>query len=222
MKGDINFNFRINKKIGLFLLAGISLFATADFVSMIDVKSAGGVIVDGKTDEEIKELILETMPVGSVTFRMDAVNPSTIYGGTWTLLKQGVAIEIGDGTAQSGVSFGENTPSVPLVAHSHTMNHDHSSATTNTDTHNHGLRSGNNDAMDHYYKLSRNRGIPGINPSENQGGYTASTALMQNDSHNHTVDLPNYTGNTGYSGTSSPSIDVRSERISINVWKRTG
>lgn len=36
MKGDIN--LKINKKIGLGLIAAVSLFAMADFVSLVDHK----------------------------------------------------------------------------------------------------------------------------------------------------------------------------------------
>lgn len=209
LKGDINFNFKINKKIGLLLVGFASLFATADFVSLVDTKAAGGIVIEK-----------ETMTVGSVVFRMDNVNPSTIYGGTWQLITGDATLTFGDGSSQSGIPTGENDPIVPIVAHSHSMNHDHPAATTNTDTHNHGVRSGVADAMDHYYKLNRNRAFAGINPSEGLGGFTSSTGLVANDSHNHTVDLPNYTGNTGVTGVSDATLNVRGQRIAINVWKR--
>ncbi len=52
MKGDLN--FKINKKIGLLLVATISLFATAEYVSLVDARSAGGIVVDGMTDDLAK------------------------------------------------------------------------------------------------------------------------------------------------------------------------
>lgn len=165
----------------------------------------------------------ETTSIGSIVLRIDAVNPADIYGGTWELIREDATFGFGDGSDySSAVAVGDNDPTVPLPEHSHTMNHDHPSVNTNTDTHNHGLRGGNNDAMDHYYRLNRNRGIAGINPSEGQSGYTSSTTLMSNDSHSHSVNLPNYTGNTGNAGQSNATLDVRGKRLMVNVWKRIG
>lgn len=112
MKGDIT--FKINKKIGLGLIGALSLFATADFVSMVDVKSSGGIVVEK-----------ETMIIGSVVFRMDDVNPADIYGGTWNLITGDSTLAFGDGTNQNGLALGNNEPLVPLVKHNHGMDHGH-------------------------------------------------------------------------------------------------
>jgi hypothetical protein len=86
MKGDINFNFKINKKIALISVLSMGFYAFADYVSLIDTKSSGGIIVtSGVTEDEmnaaidkaiselrteheadIANLELEKLPVGTV------------------------------------------------------------------------------------------------------------------------------------------------------------
>lgn len=203
MKGDIN--LKINKKIGLAILASVGFFAMADFVSMIDVKSSGGISIDKELSDSDLEQI---MPVGSVALRMDNINPSAIYGGTWQLITGDAALGFGNGSAQSGLSIGDNTPAVPLLEHDHSINHDHPTATTSSDTHSHQIT------------IWNGTGTGGAKPSgyairSSSGGYTTTS-----DTHNHTINLPNFSGNSGKAGTSNATLDVRGERILVNVWKR--
>lgn len=199
LNGDIN--LKINKKIGVAILSAMSLFAAADFVSFVDADSAGGIVIEK-----------ETMDVGSVVFRMDDKNPADIYGGTWQLITGDATLAFGDGTPQSGISSGNNDPLVPLVEHSHTMNHDHPSVTTSTNgNHSHGWRGGN-DTTAGRTAMAGGKNSLSSGPSNN--------AIYAAGNHNHTVDLPNYNGNTGNAGVSNATLDVRGERITINVWKR--
>lgn len=67
MKGDIV--LKINKKIGAASLALIGIFAMADYVTLINSSSAGGIIVKDET-------IIDTTPVGSVMMWGGATPPS--------------------------------------------------------------------------------------------------------------------------------------------------
>lgn len=67
MKGDINLNLKINKKIGLSLLALTCVFALADYVSIVDVESSGGVSLI--TPEE-------SAPVGTVAMWTTSTPPT--------------------------------------------------------------------------------------------------------------------------------------------------
>lgn len=60
MKGNIV----IDKKVALFLTGVISLFSLADFVSLVDTKSAGGVIVEQ-----------EQVPIGTVSMWLTGTPP---------------------------------------------------------------------------------------------------------------------------------------------------
>lgn len=207
-----NINLKINKKLLLLGAVAATFFAMGQYVSVVNAGAAGGVIVDGATEEEIAEAILATMPVGSVTFRMDAIDPTTIYGGTWQLITGDASVRFGDGSAQSGIASGNNTPIVPVPYHRHSINHDHPSVVTNTDTHSHtqyvGQGSGNSSGR-HGWNIS------GRYSTQTEFGATSS------DSHNHSVNLPNYSGNSGYAGTDGTRMDVRGAGIALNVWKRT-
>lgn len=196
MKGDI----KISKNSALILAGALSLFAMADFVSLVDTESAGGIIIEK-----------ETMDVGSVVLRMDEKNPSTIYGGTWELITGDATLTFGDGSRQSGNPIGNNTPLVPIVEHSHSMEHDHPLVLTSSDSHNHTFTISNDGTG------GNNLSYPAATEGTKTGTRTGST---NTDSHNHNVDLPNYVGNTGLTGVSNATIDVRGSRIAINVWKR--
>lgn len=210
MKGDI----KISKKSALLLAGIISLFSMADYVSVIKSDN-----VDYISAEPI-----EIMNVGSVVFRMDDTNPSEVYGGKWELITGDASLRLGNGSIQKGELIGLNNPIVPLVEHDHTMNHDHASATTSTDTHDHNIntrRSGYTGSAAPSWNTDQNTVTPGTTLTSG-GNYNGdSRGPIDNDSHNHTINLPNYSGNTGKAGTTNATIDVRGQYITLNVWKRT-
>ena len=51
--------------------------------------------------QKVADLGKTLFPVGSVVMRMDAVNPATLYGGTWQLITGDATITFGNGAAQS-------------------------------------------------------------------------------------------------------------------------
>jgi hypothetical protein len=167
----------------------------------------------------------EVTNVGSVVFRMDDLNPSEIYGGTWQLITGDASIRLGDGSILSDTLQGENEPLVPLQEHAHSMNHDHPSVATSSDTHDHNLnvtKSGYGSAFapswlsdTGYLALGMRTGSP-LNRTthDTRGG-------IDNDTHNHTVDLPNFVGNTAKAGSANATLNVRGKYLRINVWKRT-
>jgi hypothetical protein len=108
MKGDIN--LKISKNHALLLVSVLSIFSMANFVSLVDAKSAGGIVIEK-----------ETMDVGSVVLRMDNKNPADIYGGTWSLIQGDASLRLGNGTNYDGSVNGSSEVSVPLPAHSHTF-----------------------------------------------------------------------------------------------------
>lgn len=74
-----NKNIKISKKIGLIIMAGIGMFATTKYVSIIESKSADDLLANGTHEDEVLDMILETMPIKTVTLRLDNVNPSIVY-----------------------------------------------------------------------------------------------------------------------------------------------
>jgi hypothetical protein len=165
----------------------------------IDPTTDGGSVWKKLYRESFIEVVNTLYPVGSVTLRMDAINPSTIYTNqTWTLLYTADAdIKLGDGSVQSGTATGDNSPSVPLKNHTHSF-----SGTTNNNT------------------VATSVSVP----QGTQTGDTGTATTFADDPQT-AVDL---THNHAFSGTSdtsgdgaSPTLDVRGKGVAINVWQRT-
>ena len=120
-----NKNIKISKKIGLMIMAGIGMFATTKYVSVIESKSADGLLVNGTHEDEVLDMILDTMPIKTVTLRLDNVNPSIVYGGTWEIITGNASLSLGDGSLLSGLAYGNSTPTVPFQKQSYGMSHGH-------------------------------------------------------------------------------------------------
>lgn len=163
--------------------------------------------------ESSRKAIINTVHyIGATMLTFEGTSPQVKYPWqTWQLISGDASIRLGDGSSQSTVSQGNNTPSVPLVSHAHSMNHDHPATTTSANgNHNHSIN----------YNAAINDG------GGNLAGYSqVSTAYSKNTgdagNHQHTVDIPNYVGNTGSTGQSSPTLDVRGAYVKMNLWLRT-
>ncbi len=195
----IKFDLNGKALLGIaFLSAGL---AFGDFVTIVDSKSSGGITVEGMTDAEVKAIVLETMPIGSITMRMDNIDPTTIYGGTWEIIEADASLHSGGGGSLSGLVVGENEMDVPLKNHSH-------STTVSSNTH-------------HHQFSGPSQSYAGITSGSDTRRYSETGAEKRiyvnttSDTHSHTVTV-------GSEGIVSPKIDVRGARVLINVWKRIG
>lgn len=212
---------KINGKtlLGLtFLSAGL---AFGDFVSLINANTSGGITIEK-----------EVMDIGSVVLRMDSTNPSTIYGGTWNLISGDASLRFGDGTDQAGTVQGaDNDPLVPIPLHNHGINHDHPVATTSTDSHYHQMVHNNESTHSDVAITSSNY----ISVRGHKSGWSndyayvlrgntnaPNTARTSTDSHNHTLDIPNFVGNSQNAGVADAKINVRGKYITVNVWEKVG
>lgn len=153
--------------------------------------------------QKVADLGKTLFPVGSVVMRMDAVNPSTLYGGTWQLITGDATITFGNGSEQTGTQIGNNTPSVPLPLHNHGTIHNLSARGVG----------------DHQHS-----GVPARIRVE-VGGSTGTLYSVYQDgstspagAHGHIIDGDVSVSNAGSANT---TIDVRGARIAINVWRRT-
>lgn len=154
--------------------------------------------------QKVADLGKTLFPVGSVVMRMDAVNPATLYGGTWQLITGDATITFGNGAAQTGGATGSNDVAVPLPAHTHGATHN--LGTTNNGNHNHAIRTG-----------SQRMSIDDV-----RGNWFRDTNMLNYTEyagdHNHGI-----TGNVSIqsAGTANATVNVRGARIAINVWQRT-
>lgn len=189
-------NLKINKTYLLMAVGAASFFALGNFVSLVDAKSAGGIVIEK-----------EVMDVGSVVFRMDDKNPGTIYGGTWQLITGDATLSLGDGSNLSGIISGNNDPVVPVPEHNHTFtgnplpNHQH----------NEGI--GVSNVTDHVLRYGYSSwGGTGYRFASYEAGATSPKTSM--------VSAGTPTGSISNSGVKDVTLNVRGARLELNVWKR--
>lgn len=137
--------------------------------------------------------------IGDICFRIDNVNPGTIYGGTWSMLQADACFYFGNGN-NGGTQEGSNTPAVPLPSHSH------AASIASAGSHKHG------------YELSR-----AFDEDRNSGDYIGagqarvvrdgSRCISPAGDHTHQITVND-------TGVVNPTIDVRGARYYFNVWKR--
>lgn len=154
--------------------------------------------------QKVADLGKTLFPVGSVVMRMDAVNPATLYGGTWQLITGDATITFGNGAKQTGTVTGSNDVSVPLPAHTHDTTHN--LGTTTNGKHNHAIRTGSQRMSIH----------------DTRGNWFQDTNMLNyteySGDHNHDI-----TGGVAVqsAGTANARINVAGARIAINIWRRT-
>jgi len=150
--------------------------------------------------QKVADLGKTLFPVGSVVLRMDATNPSTIYGGTWQLITGDATLTFGNGAAQTGGVTGSNDVAVPLPAHTH-------------------------DATFTGNRLPDHRHDNGIYGESEGTTNRRSPAIYKNDGILYTgyesAGTPSGSVTVASAGVSNPTINVRGARIAINVWQRT-
>lgn len=164
----------------------------------------------------------ELMPVGSVVLRMDATDPSTIYGGIWTLITGDANLTFGDGTVQDGIGVGLNEYEVPLIEHVHAHNHTHQMGA-----------SADIDVQTGHFVSTTTIGDGGVGGSVSTGagtGFKMQSGADGDDLTFHiepTATIAGFTegvdvSNTDPAGLPGAQINVRGSQIAINVWQRTG
>ena len=144
-------------------------------------------------------------PIGSVVLRMDAVDPATLFGGTWSLITGDASLSFGDGTTRDGVASGDNTPVNTLAEHSH----------ANT-----AVFAG--DALaPHTHTIETD--IIAFSADNISGAFVKAGAPDPYITSGASAGTPSGSVNmTNVNvGTSGATLDVRGAQISINVWKRT-
>lgn len=168
-----------------------------------------------------KEEILKSLyDIGDFFITQSSANPSTKFGGTWTLVGNDTVLTAGTSSnvVSDSLSYvGTNTPSVPLLAHTHNITVSSTNLgtknTSSTGNHNHSISK---------YSYSDVR-VGGLGDTASHIGGSGSTNTSTNGNHHHTVVLGSHAHSASASttGQSSPTLDVRGKRIYVYIWKRT-
>ncbi|HDI3263887.1 TPA: hypothetical protein PMC50_002508 [Vibrio cholerae] len=199
---------------------GSRVYSPRNKPSASDVGTYTKAEIDAKT---------QGIKVKGLYLTMSEANPKDELGyGTWQLLTGDASLSFGDGTAQSGAVTGDNTPLVPVPAHSHTASqaaHSHNRGNMEIA----GEISGMSDQGHRSQVLNWGEGafyidragtsqsLPG-HYGHRQGGGRAVFRASRSWTGNTSSTAPAVTVNS--TGTASARIDVRGARIKVNVWMR--
>lgn len=158
---------------------------------------------------------LDVMPIGYIYMSVVSTSPATLFGGTWARIAQGQVL-VGQDSTQTEFDTAEETggekthtiTSGELPAHTHAIDHNHPAADSDP---------GGN----HSHVLTRKAGS-GTSSGVVRGNGTAEadgTTQAVTD-HIHSVNLPNYTGTSGSTGSGTPANNLQPYLV-VYMWKRT-
>lgn len=172
------------------------------------------------------DLLNKVYPVGSIYMSYNSTSPASLFGGTWTQIKDKILMSAGD-TYTGGSTGGSATHTHTSAAHTHTINgHTHSTANhtltvaqipshyhlTYIDANFCAVSTGNNNSWKQALVSSENHAaVSGYYDQPTGGGgahnhgNTGSTSLTTNST------IP---GNTGSSSNLPPYL-------TIYAWRRT-
>ena len=140
-------------------------------------------------------------PINSVVLRMDSVNPTTLYPGTWQLITGDASLTFGNGASQPGIPSGNNTQAVPLLNHNHTgPSHTHSGP-----SHNHQGGAHTHAGPSHVHSGPNHRHVGGSHDHSANHNHGASSASAGN--HRHSIEYGVGSDGTGFALRSSGVSD---------------
>jgi microcystin-dependent protein len=157
---------------------------------------------------------LASMPVGYIYMSVASTSPDTLFGGTWSRIGQGRVL-VGQDPGQTEFDTAEETggskthtlTAAEMPAHTHSVDHDHPAATSTSDG-------------SHTHALIR-KTAAGTSTGVVRGGATASAdgVTELGGTHSHSVNVPNYTGNSGSSGSGTAHNNLQPYLV-VFMWKR--
>lgn len=223
-KGDF-MKIELNEKkiLGLILLSTGLVFAQYSTISPNGV-SISSIPDETETKEIIDQKIKESYSVGTIVGRMDSIDPSTIYGGTWQLMSEDAALRTANGNPQSSLVEGNDYKLVPIPAHTHT-------ATQSAHSHNKGSMNITGNVGDGFYGEIGAVGSTGAFSrygSAGDGKYTSEGWTSNGPKISFNAKQA-WTGQTNSiapiitidsNGSSNQKIDVKGAYITINFWKK--
>lgn len=186
---------------------GVAIGKVSEFDDTFEVSEKWDVKVYGKL---LKEYILQSLyPVGSIYLSVNSTNPGTIFGGTWSQLKDRFLLGAGS-TYSNGATGGASAVTLTtsqIPAHTHTFTG--SSATTSS-------------AGSHTHKIGRDiDGGSGSSRytvhSEGTSGADGTSSTGSAGAHTHTLTAKGTNASTGGGG----SHNNMPPYLVVYMWKRT-
>lgn len=184
---------------------GVAIGKVSEFDNTFEVSEKWDVKVYGKL---LKSFLVDSIyPVGSIYMSVNSTSPATLFGGTWSQLKDRFLLGAGD-TYSNGATGGAATVTLTtsqIPSHTHTFTG--SSATTSSDSHSHTVPNTKGD----------NSGSGNKCESWASASASGRTVTTSSDSHTHTLTAKGTNSSTGGGGshTNMPPYLV------VYMWKRT-
>lgn len=182
------------------------------------LETRGGAQIDGGLLEVTAPEFdpLDAWPVGSIFISVSSANPSTVLGGgTWARVAQGRVLVSQDGSQTEFDAVretgGEKThvlTAAETPAHVHSIAHDHASFSSSSDN-------------NHTHALTRKTAV-GTSTGVAAGGATTTSdgTTSAAPAHSHTIDVPNYTGNSSSVGADGAHNNLQPYFV-VYMWERT-
>ena len=161
-------------------------------------------------------------PVGSIYMSVNNVNPSTVFGGTWTQIKDKFLLACGD-TYNNGSTGGSATNTLAVnQLPSHTHSYDKATTTAS-----HTLTV--NEIPSHSHKVGAygftvttgSTTNAGVTDNTSTPSYVTMDTLNAGGGQGHSHNISSFTAtNSGGTG-SGASINHMPPYLAVNVWVRT-
>jgi microcystin-dependent protein len=142
-------------------------------------------------------------------------------------MRSRMPIGVGTGTGLTnrtlGGSSGVETRTIAesnLPTHSHTINHDHAAFTTtgSEGAHTHPITT---DTLTSVVSHGHGAGSEVMGGSGSTPSGTGSSATNSAGAHNHSIDVPNFTGSSGNGGFANTAIDIMNPFLGLNFIIKT-
>lgn len=188
---------------------------------------------------DLPTILNKVYPIGSVYISINNTNPSTLFGGTWTQLKDRFLLGVGDTYKTVNTTGGNSTITLSaanLPAHTHSIgSHTHTYAKANGTTGSHTLTINEMPKHSHKYTMAYGNTDPasgfgyhtlnvGIFGSETSDSFIKMTGGSKG--HTHTIGTTNTntgsagSGNTGSTG-SGTAVNIMPPYLTVYMWQRT-
>lgn len=158
---------------------------------------------------------LDFMPVGFVYTSVVSTSPATMFGGTWSRIGQGRVL-VGQDATQTEFDTAEETGgekthtalTAELPVHTHPVDHNHPIETSAV-------------GGAHSHVVERKAGA-GTSTGVVRGNGTAAAdgTTVAAPEHTHDINLPNFIGNSGSTGSATPANNLQPYLV-VYMWKRT-
>ena len=148
---------------------------------------------------ERSALLNMVYPIGSIYMSTGSTNPSVLFGGTWQAIEDRFLLASSSSfqTGTTGGSMTKTLATANLPSHSHTINHDHASATTSTAD------------LAHTHSVSGTSGSGGVAHTHTVSGTTSNGGVA------HTHSIPALSGTAASAG--SHDHDIRYKGFALTA-----